>query len=247
MLGNAFRAIRTAGLIVALLAVASTFVSPWAVGATDQSLGNANPRIIPNQGPMYADLSAKWWQWAFSFDAANVPFLNMGGSVDVSAGQSGHVWFLAGESFAAGGAPVTRSATVPTGISLFVPIANLVNDYPCPDPNFAPGPGETLEQFLQRTGNEALPNFTDLFAQIDGRPLTRLSLYRVTSALFVFTADPALAATLDPCITGTPQPGVSVGYWMLVTPLTPGVHTLHFGTPSWGQDVTYILTVTPGR
>ena len=74
-----------------------------------------------------------------------------------------------------------------------------------------------------------------------------LSVYRATSSLFTFTADPALAAFLDPCITGSPQPGVAVGYWLLLPPLTPGKHTLHFGAPSLGQDITYILTVRPGR
>jgi hypothetical protein len=54
-----------------------------------------------------------------------------------------------------------------------------------------------------------------------------------------------MAENFDPCITGTTQPGVSVGYWLLLAPLKPGVHSLHFGSHSWGQDVTYVLYVTP--
>jgi hypothetical protein len=60
---------------------------------------NPNPGVIPNKGPKYGELGAAWWQWAFSFPAADVPFFNTGGPVDVSAGQSGHVWFLAGANF----------------------------------------------------------------------------------------------------------------------------------------------------
>src|SRR6266511_3356377 len=57
---------------------------------------NPNPKVIPNNGTQYGVLGARWWQWALSFSAANVPFFNTGGPVDISAGQSGNVWFLAG-------------------------------------------------------------------------------------------------------------------------------------------------------
>ena len=139
---------------------------------------------------------------------------------------------------------------VPPGTKLFFPLANLINDYPCPPQfGFEPNAGETLEHFLQRTGNDFLPNLTDLFAEIDGVSLTGLSVYRATSSLFRFTGDPALAEppVWDPCITGNEQDGVSVGYWLLLPPLPPGQHTLHFGAPSVGQDITYHLTVTHGR
>ena len=217
---------------------------------------NSNPGVIPNKGPKYGELSVKWWHWAFSFPAADVPYFNPGGPVDISAHQSGNVWFLAGAAFGLG--PTTRTGVVPAGTQLFFPLGNLINDYPCPPEfGFEPNPGETLEHFLQRTGNDFLNGYLgipppptsvlpDLFASIDGKPLTGLSAYRATSSMFTFTADPALAS-YDPCVTGSPQPGVSVGYWLLLTPLTPGTHTLHFGAPNMGQDLTYILTVKPGR
>jgi hypothetical protein len=51
---------------------------------------------------------------------------------------------------------------------------------------------------------------------------------------------PRVAPDWDPCITGSVQYGVSVGYWLLLPPLTPGQHTLQFGAPSAGQDITTI-------
>jgi hypothetical protein len=211
--------------------------------------GNPNPGVIPNQQSTYADLGAMWYQWTFTFSAAETPYFNTGGPVDISAHQSGNVWFLAGEGF--GQAPVSRTGTIPTGKQLFFPLVDLVNDYPCPDPTFQPAPGETMEQFLQRTGNEFLdlyfvPDPTKLFAEIDGVSLADLSSYRATSPMFTFTADPALVS-YDPCITGTPQEGVAVGYFLLVPPLTPGTHILHFGDLDAGQDITYYLTVMPGN
>jgi hypothetical protein len=68
----------------------------------------------------------------------------------------------------------------------------------------------------------------------DGKPLANLAAYRNVSGMFTFTADPALV-TFDPCITGTAQPGVAIGYWLLVEPLNPGAHTLHFGAPAGGR------------
>lgn len=205
--------------------------------------GNANPRVVPNSGGRYGDLAAQWWQWAFSFPLAQIPFFNTGGIVDVSEGQIGRVWFLAGAN---GGLLGPRMATVPTGVQIFLPMANLINDYPCPPQfGFEPNPGESIEHFLQRTANDFFPALADLFAEIDGEPLQNLQSYRAMSSLFTFTADPAVAQVLDPCVTGTPQPGVAVGYWLLLAPLPPGTHTLHFGSPAWGQDVTYVLDVKP--
>lgn len=250
---NLFREPAIAVAAVAILGIAAGTTSAPVQAAGDQAsaLGryddhrDRNPGVIPNRGPEYGKLGAKWWQWAFSFPAADVPFLNTGGPVDIGAGQSGHVWFLAGAN---AGLTVPRTGDVPPGKSLFFPMANLINDYPCPPAfGFEPDPGESLEHFLQRTANDFFPSLTDLFAEIDGVSLSHLASYRAMSSLFTFTADPALTATLDPCITGTPQSGVAIGYWLLLPPLPPGSHTLHFGAPSWGQDITYHLTVQPGH
>lgn len=205
--------------------------------------GNANPGVIPDHGKKYAELSVDWWDWALSFPAADVPFFNTGGSVDASAHQSGHVWFLAGANLGA----TTRSATIPTGVQLFFPLANLNNDWPCPDPTFKPAPGESMEHFLVRTGLPYLQFMTDLFAEVDGVKLRNLDDYLVISPLFTITADPALAANFDPCITGQPQPAVTIGYYLLLAPLPPGDHVVRFGSVGWGQDVTYYLNVNTGK
>ena len=247
MIERRFRQMAVASVAAVVMALAmlapSGPVAAAGGGGPLASQGNVNPGVIPNQGKKYADLAAKWWQWAFSFPAADVPFFNTGGPVDVSAGQSGNIWFLAG----ANSGPTTRTAHVPTGVSLFFPMANVVNDYPCPDPSFHPDPGESLEHFLQRTGAPYLLQMTGLFAEVDGVPLRNLGSYVAISPIFTFTADPALAATYDACITGTLQPGVALGYWLLLPPLPPGQHLVHFGSLGWGQDVTYHLTVSPGH
>jgi hypothetical protein len=235
---NAFRKeIRfSISLFIAVILMAAFMIAPASAS------GTTYPTVVPNTGTQYADLSIRWWKWAYSFPYADVPFFNEGGSVDLNKSQWGNVWFLAGAKYGLG--PVTRSVEISSEKSLFFPLANLVNDYPCPDPSFQPNPGETLEHFLQRTGNDYLPALDDLFAEVDGVPIPNLAAYRATSSIFKFKADPALAS-YDPCVTGTQQYGVSVGYWLWLEPLPVGVHTLHFGSPSWYQDVTYIITVKP--
>src|SRR5215831_12651416 len=113
------RAIASLVLVLGLITPTST---PQA-----QSSGDPNPKVIPNNGPLYGRLGAAWWQWALSFPLAEIPFFNTGGAVDISAHQSGRIWFLAGAGVNSS-APATRSGEIPAGTSLFFPLANLIND-----------------------------------------------------------------------------------------------------------------------
>src|SRR6266480_411010 len=147
--------------------------------------------------------------------------------------------------------PVTRSCTIPTGKALFFPIITYLNDYPCPDPNFQPPPGQTLEEFLTEGAAAVIDAVTQLEVVVDGQPLNEVFSYRAASRLFTFTADPSLVA-FDPCVTGTSQFGVTDGYWILLNPLPPGPHTIFFrglidsgGGNTFEVQVTYNLTVTP--
>ena len=238
------RTLTTLALALALtLGIASGVAFSQTRATDDKNGASKNPRVLPPQssayGHTYGEWGAIWWQWAFSFPAADVPFFQAGGPADCGAHQSGSVWFLAGSNVGT----VTRSCSVPAGTALFFPLANLVDDWPCPNPDFKPAPGQSLEEFLTNDATQYLQYMTGLFATLDGANLRNLGNYVATSPLFTFTADPALAATFDPCIQGVPQAGVATGYWLLLAPLAPGQHTLHFGSTGWGQDVTYNLSV----
>jgi hypothetical protein len=130
------------------------------------------------------------------------------------------------------------------------PIVNLLNDYPCPDPTFQPGPGQSLQDFLTEGARAFVDQASSLEADVDGVSLQSLTTYRATTSLFTFTGDPSLTAVLDPCITGSPQPGVSDGYWIMLAPLSAGTHTIHFrgvvtfqDGSSFATEVTYRLKV----
>jgi hypothetical protein len=88
-----------------------------------------------------------------------------------------------------------------------------------------------------------------LEASLDGVPLRQLSEYRVQSPVFSVTLPERNLLGIP---SGTYAPMVSDGYWLMLTPLSAGEHTVHVqGIITGGvfegfeSDVTYHLTVGP--
>jgi hypothetical protein len=124
----------------------------------------------------------------------------------------------------------------------------VLNDYPCPDPNFHPGPDQSLYDFL-KSGAEAIVGTVDrLEVALDGRDLQDPFQYKYTSRRpFDVTGDPTLASAFDGCVTGAPQPAVSDGYFVMLKPLCRGRHTLTIhSTDTHGTDVTVRWSLTVG-
>jgi len=154
-------------------------------------------------------------------------------------GQSGYVWFLAGTF----GGSATRNCTVPPGRALFFPILNTAYAAPfdCLGP---PGPvGPCDVDALRASAAADLNNPTTLQATVDGVALQNLTAYRAQSPVFSYsvTADNILGIP-----AGTYAPAVSDGYWLMLQPLSAGMHTIHFkGVRADGfeTEVTYNLLV----
>jgi hypothetical protein len=212
------------------------------------SSGNSNPAVLPVQshayGLSYGEWSARWWQWFFSLPLDSSPLF---GTADCSFGQSGPVWFL-------GGGPSPRPyCTVPAGTALFFPIINA-------ECSTIPGDnsGDTSEAGLRGCANSLanLIDATTLNATLDGVPLTGLSQYRVQSPSFPIGPLPGpsnnnlgfyFTGNLTPA--GTTGESVSDGFYLMLHPLSPGRHLLHFHGEipvfNFVVDMTYDLTVTP--
>ncbi len=210
--------------------------------------GNPNPGVIPinakPQGLSYGEWSARWWDWALSIPPSMNPVFDPTGAL-CTQGQSGHVWFLA-ETF---GGSATRTCAVPAGTMLFFPILNGafgsgLGD--CPAGN--PGPGCSVPTLRALAAANVDPPVT-LLVSIDGVPLTGLSAYRATSPVFSYTvtSDNIVGLLVGvPLPGGTYSPVVSDGYWLMLAPLSAGVHTIFIkGISSGGleTDVAYNLTV----
>ena len=175
-----------------------------------------------------AQLTAQWWRWLYSIPIGVSPGGDTSG-VDCPINQQGDVWFLAGPI---SGFEVT--CTVPADKSIVSAVYAFLDDYPCPpgiynDGSNGPGPGVRLEDFLL---NDAAPyiNGAMAAAQLDGTPL---KARRIMSRLFGFTAA-ADVNTIDACVTGSPQLGVSDGYFVFIEPLSRGDHLLQLSWTSPG-------------
>jgi hypothetical protein len=190
-------------------------------------------------GQSYSQWAADWWQWALSQPTDTNPLIDETGA-QCASGQTGKVWFLAGSI---SGEPVTRTCTVSTGTALLFPV---LNAFFCVDPGGV-DPGEAaLRANVSYVRDEA----TDLTATIDGAVVPNVEPYFEESTIFSATLPEdnifdAPAGTYGPC--------VDAGYYLVVRPLPPGEHTIHFtGTLFEGTanqftvDVTYNLTTVAG-
>jgi len=220
-------------------AVAALAVFALALGAEAQpKVDDANGRIYPPNakpfGMTYGEWSGAWWQWALSIPAKAYPPMDPDGA-QCGTLQRGQVWFLAGT----GAGSVTRTCTIPSGRAILIPIINYLNDYPCPEPPpFQPAPGQSIDAFLA-AGAAQVVDFVDLLeAELDGRPVVNLTTFRARSPLIGFTAAANLQV-FDSCITGSPQLGVSDGYWIMLKPPSVGTHTLRIK----GRNPLFPVTV----
>ena len=203
------------------------------------------PNATPN-GLSYSEWSVKWWQWVLSIPQDENPCFDQTGE-NVAVGQEGHVWFLAGtmEPDNAGAMKATRTATIPHGTMLFVPILNSELSHP-------EAPGATWQDLIDMvTGFIDAAKLTEL--EVDGRAVPVTQGFRVHS-----TAVEADAPTYTMPSGGVLEPyGVTPGtysfycdgYYVMLAPLATGEHTIvihgRSGTDAWTfeTEVTYYLTV----
>lgn len=207
--------------------------------------GNPSPGQRKSSGQVWhgatqAEWTQRFWQWYMTIPLGVGPANDATGA-QCAINQSGPVWFIGAPL----GSTFTRSCTIPKGKAILAPIINFINDYPCPDPTFQPAPNQTLEDFLIAGTTPIIDGVTVHVAELDGRALPD---QRITAGLFSFTGAADLAPSFDPCVTGSPQLGVTDGYFLFIDPPSVGQHTLHIQSelPSWGlsTDGTFILTIT---
>jgi hypothetical protein len=192
---------------------------------------------VPRDGPAMApgekvagmsqpELTAKWWQWAASFEYNDSPVADTTGE-RCGAGQEGEVFFLAG-TYAQ---TVThRTCKVPAGKTLFFPVINYV---------VMPGNCRQCRtcDSLADTARQVTDAPMGLFAELDRKALPALSDHRVaTSACFNLSQRAKDAPYML---------SASNGYWVALPPLPKGRHTLRFGgsLPSLRQELEYTLLV----
>jgi len=239
----------------AVIAAACIALSACGGGDSAASLSNdvvrtaTAPRIVPPdiayQGKTYAEWAGAFWKWALELPLDGHPFTTC--KRDLSAGQSGKVWYWA--------APIDKcpghiQATLPPDTALFLTMLDAetssLEDFPFH--------GDTKAD--QRSNSIWLANHIhDIFCTIDGVPVTNLQAFRFVNPQIRFTAP-------TPWVFGaTGGTGTSVGdgYFLMLEPLSKGKHTIHYGgafhfdageigpdAVDLVQDITIDLTVGKG-
>jgi len=240
---------RFASNVAQLHASGSAPISEVAVPRTRGNYPAFAPGVMSPQsrpyGSSYAEWSVKWWQWAYSVPAAGHPLFDETGA-DCANGQSGPVWFLGGVFNATG--TVTRDlCTVPSGKALFFPIVNAEWDNFCPPVD----PPLSVDD-LRATVSWFLDITTELVCEVDGHAIPNLQAYRFAGDVFSVNlpAGNLWEAFGCPTPAGTYSPLVPDGYFVMLSPLSAGQHTIHFrgtiGDPvNFTPEATYHLTVAP--
>jgi len=221
-----------------LLAGAFALSLAMVAGVVEAGPGPRPPNA--NQyGTGCAELSAEWLEWTVAVPASTNPILDADGTF-AAAGQSGNVWFLTGTL----GGAATRSITVPAGTALFFPIVNFfwVNTPEYGDPAWSPEQEASVRELMAATVDTA----QNVALEIDGRSVPNLDKLRVSGAVGACTLpdDNIFGVPFDPVVHDC----VADGYWVLLSPLSVGNHTIHFAggfESGFSLDVTYQITVSP--
>jgi hypothetical protein len=224
------------------------------IAASSTWAGVVPPQATP-YGHSYADWLAKWWQWSLAFPADADPGSD---TARQNSAQAGPVWFLAGvHGNAQTGviSVVTRDLTMPAGRALFFPVLSTWTDNSgCPYTDFT-----VPELEAQIAG--AWSAVTETACSIDGVPVAGLGDPQTTPFLIQPTVFSYAVASHDNLLAGvygetcipdrtTVSPAVALGTSVMLTPLSPGHHIIHFvgivgpaSSPFVEIDVTYNINI----
>jgi hypothetical protein len=199
--------------------------------------GNKNPGVLPPnssvQGMTYGEWSAVWWQYVFSLPEDQNPLVGATGTT-CAYELNGNVAVVVVDPLS----PEPIECEVPAGTILFLDILSAE----CSTLEEAPFYGGNEEEL--RTCAEGFV-LDDLEATIDGDILRNIEQYIHTSPLFEFTVPENNILGVEAGMTGQ---SVSNGAHLMLAPLTPGEHTIHFhgSYPNleFTVDTYYHITVT---
>jgi len=244
------------GIIAALALLAASTSPAWA-----EDTHARQPAVFPPHshpfGASYAEWSARWWRWTLAFPADADPASD---TAPQTSSQSGPVWFLAGAHGSAvvgGTAIVNRQLVVPEGKALFFPALTAWSDNSgCPVySSFSVD--ELRGQVMDLYGLTSEISCTVDGLGVEGLQDPQTTPYLVESSVFSYTVashDNLLAAVFgEPCIPDgtTIAPAVAVGAFLMLAPLPPGPHSVHFvgivgplASPFVDFDLTYDIIVT---
>ena len=175
-----------------------------------------------------------WWEWALQFPTESNP-ITSDGNVDCMAGQQGKVWFLAGTF----GTKADRRCTIKKNRVIFFPV---INSFP-----WTPEDCKNLAD-CREVAAAFLDPLTKWTCTVDGiRCVFKSQVIRAQSDAMSIVLRPG-TWVIDFYEPGVRKIAISDGYWVMLEPLPPGEHVIHFTadkpSENFALDVTYHLTVS---
>ena len=135
------------------------------------------------------------------------------------------------------GGKVTRTCAIRQGQAVLIPLIN----GECSE---IEGGGSTTAELRACAAAQA-DDFTKLRARVDGRKIEGLSRFRFESPPFRFesVSDNPFGVPATP--PGEPSRAVADGYWIMLHPLSRGVHRIRFGgsAPSFGFTTRAVYSI----
>jgi hypothetical protein len=233
-------------MVVAVLTL--VMVSPALAGPGKPTVIQP-PASSAQTGKTYGELAAAWWQTMLRITTAKNPQNDSSGD-NCQGGNTPQIFFLAGSapSPSPPGSPNTpvkrTTCTVPATKPIFFPIIN----GECSNLEQSPFFGETDADRAEcaKTLIDGV-SIGSLKVTLDGRAIPNLGRFRAASPPFDFTVPPDNILGVPASTNGHSS---ADGFWVLLKPLAPGTHVIHFegavvSGPAAGftQNVTYNLTV----
>jgi hypothetical protein len=215
------------------------------------------PSSLP-YGLSYEEWSAKWWQWSLG---QSTNHLELAGWSGICTGPASRVRFLEGVylPIIGGVTTDTREVTIPPETPLFFTIlANYADNTACPISTFTTlTPAELAAEVQGEWSYVTATSCTIDGVAVAGLADPATTEYLVQSPPFSYTTaehDNVLAGFFgEPCIPGgaTVHPAVADGVYLMLSPLSPGKHTIYFnavvtvgGTAIVNEKITYHITVS---
>jgi len=187
----------------------------------------------------YSEAAASWWTWALSQPATKNPITDLTGEHCAEGQPASDIWYLAGTNSPD---PVKRKCTVPRSRTLLFPVLNVISPW-IPDSPTDIATEADVESL--RANARGISDATDLKLTIDGVKVNNLKRFYEESALIkvALPADNIFGAGEGKSI----DPGADAGYYVAVSGLSPGKHTIAWSgrseTLRFSQDITYVITV----
>lgn len=208
-----------------------------AVSTVVYARSNANPSVFPPnarvRGHTYGEWSAIWWQYVFSLPMDQNPLVGATGTA-CAYKRFGNVVVVVVDPLS----PEPIECEVPAGTLLFLDILSAECSN-VEEPPFYGGNEEELRACAQSF------LLTDLEASIDGVAVQNLEQYIHLSPLFEFTLPENNILGVE---AGSNAQSISNGAHLMLKPLKPGEHTVHFHASypdlDFTVDTNYHIIVT---